>query len=428
VRRVLFFEDEKSQQLSPLALTRPVFELVCGRFSLRERVVRTYRPTLWGALVRNHLRDSYAEEFSNTLVNDFIWLQDAPTVVINGRWLPDPASLNKVTDDQVGVVDGTVAWFVLHPDEAHVLSDESWPDEFGRIVKGREQVDAGGRMIEYPWDLVNQNADQLRFDFRQYSRPTGFEQANAAVLGSQSNVSIADSAVIDPFVVLDARPGPISIDPGAHIQSFTRLEGPCHIGRESKLFRALIRGGTTIGPVCRVGGEIEESILHGLVNKYHEGFIGHSYVCPWVNLGAMTSNSDLKNDYSIVGVPLTGEVIDSGSTKVGCFIGDHAKTAIDSMFNTGSSIGVMAMVLPGGELLPKHIPSFSRIWHGQLADGWDLNRSLDAVRATMSRRNLELTSIQETMLRTLHSDTANERHAAIERRDAKMQVVEGYQT
>jgi hypothetical protein len=164
------------------------------------------------------------------------------------------------------------------------------------------------------------------------------------------------------------------------------------------------------------------------VNKYHEGFIGHSYVCPWVNLGAMTSNSDLKNDYSIVGVPLTGEVIDSGSTKVGCFIGDHAKTAIDSMFNTGSSIGVMAMVLPGGELLPKHIPSFSRIWHGQLADGWDLNRSLDAVRATMSRRNLELTSIQETMLRTLHSDTANERHAAIERRDAKMQVVEGYQT
>jgi len=414
VLRVLFFEDEKSQQLSPLALTRPVFELVCGRFSLRERVVRTHRPTVWGGLVRDHLRDAYAEEFSDTFVNDFIWLQEAPTVVINGRWIPGPSGLNKVADEQVGIVDGTVAWFVLHPDEAHVLSAESWHDEFGRIVQSRRQVEAGGGMIEYPWDLVNRNADQLRFDFRQYSRPTGFDRPNSALMGSQSEVSIPDSAIIDPFVVLDARHGPISIDPGAHIQAFTRIEGPCHIGGESRLFRAHISGGSTIGPVCRVGGEIEESILHGFVNKYHNGFIGHSYVCPWVNLGAMTSNSDLKSDYSTVSVPLTGEMIDTGARKVGSFIGDHSKTAIDSMFNTGSSIGVMAMVLPSGQLLPKHIPSFSRILRGQLADGWGIDRSIETARTAMSRRDRKLTPAMEQMLRSLHSETATERLAAIE--------------
>ena len=145
------------------------------------------------------------------------------------------------------------------------------------------------------------------------------------------------------------------------IQSFTRIEGPCFIGERTQLFRALIREGTTIGPVCRVGGEIEECIFQGYSNKYHEGFLGHSYVCPWVNIGAMSTTSDLKSDYSNVKVPLEGTPIDSGSPKVGSFIGDHVKTAINSMFNTGSSIGVMAMVLPGGPLLPKFIPSFSMI-------------------------------------------------------------------
>jgi hypothetical protein len=96
--------------------------------------------------------------------------------------------------------------------------------------------------------------------------------------------------------VLDATQGPISVDAGAVIQSFTRLEGPCHVGIGARLFRANIQKGTTIGPFCRVGGEVEASILHGYVNKYHEGFLGHSYLCPWVNLGALSTSSDLKND------------------------------------------------------------------------------------------------------------------------------------
>jgi hypothetical protein len=199
------------------------------------------------------------------------------------------------------------------------------------------------------------------------------------------------------------------------IQAFTRLEGPCHIGAKSQLFRANVREGTSIGPVCRVGGEIEGAILHSFVNKYHDGFLGHSYVCPWVNLGALSTNSDLKNDYSTVRVPLSGVPVDSGEMKVGCFIGDHTKTAIGSLFNTGTSVGLMCVILPDGELLPKHVPSFSRIWHGELVDGLPLEKGLMTARAAMHRRNKTLTMAQETLLRKLHTQSITERERAIER-------------
>ena len=145
--------------------------------------------------------------------------------------------------------------------------------------------------------------------------------------------------------------------------------------------RRCVRGPTTIGPDCRVGGEVETSILHAHVNKYHAGFLGHSYLCPWVNLGALTTNSDLKNDYSHIRVPVWGESVDTGLTKIGCFIADHAKTANRQPAEYGgSSIGAMAMILPDGQLSPKHVPSFCKAAHGELADGIDLERALRTAR------------------------------------------------
>jgi UDP-N-acetylglucosamine diphosphorylase/glucosamine-1-phosphate N-acetyltransferase len=257
----------------------------------------------------------------------------------------------------------------------------------------------------------------LREDFRlrRYGLPRLDSSTHIAILGSLDNIFVDASARIDPFVVLDARKGPVSIDGGAVVGSFTHLEGPCHIGHQAQLFRAQIRSGTTIGPACRVGGEIESSILHSHVNKYHTGFLGHSYVCPWVNLGALTTNSDLKNDYSTVRVPIDGELIETGSTKVGCFIGDHTKTALGCLFNTGSSIGAMCMVLPDGRLLPKEIPSFCRIWHGELQDVDDLGRSLETARAAMERRNEEFTPAQERLFSQLFTRTRPAREDAVAR-------------
>lgn len=427
--RVAFFEDEQAANFSPIALLRPVFELVCGRFSLRERVLRRLDVTGWGAFVRPELAACYAEEQPEAAVNDHAWLGRESTLLINGRWLPSIDALNGIQADAVGLVNGEIVYLTLDAKEAVLFEGLHLSDAAAKLTCARRSVDAGGRLVRYAWDLVDQNAAQLLTDFGMGD--VGGDQSRfsqVAILGSCGDVIIDPTAQIDPFVVLDARHGPISIGAGVVIQPFTRIEGPCHVGCGSRLFRANVREGTTIGPNCRVGGEIEASILHGFVNKYHDGFLGHSYVCPWVNLGAMTTNSDLKNDYSHVRVPIDGDVVDTGSTKVGCFIGDHTKTALGSLFNTGSNIGVMCMVLPAGELLPKSVPSFTRIWHGVPDDGQDLEAALQTARTAMARRNIQLTDAQEQLLRHLHKRTQEERDAAIARFREKQAARDGVPT
>src|SRR5208337_758656 len=146
--------------------------------------------------------------------------------------------------------------------------------------------------------------------------------ANLALVGPPDRLWIDETARVDPYTVFDTTNGPIMVGPRAWIQPFTRVEGPCSIGAETQLFRGNIRECVSIGPNCRIGGEVEASIVHGHSNKYHEGFLGHAYVGEWVNLGAITSNSDLRNDYGEVSVPLQGDPVKTGQTKVGCFIGD----------------------------------------------------------------------------------------------------------
>lgn len=406
----IIFEDDKADQLHPLTLMRPVFEVVCGRESLRRRLQRWLPGVSWGCVIRSYLQDSYQSHHPDCSINN---LSAEGCVFINGRWLPEGRPTSDLDIDQVGVIGDEIVWIQLTAEEAAIVAVEGFQDTLIALARGREAVELTGTLIERPWDLVNRNREQLILDFQdegvsQYSR-----YDDVRLLGDPTDVYIAQSATIDPFVVIDVSKGPVSIDSGAHIQSFTRIEGPCHIGSRSRIFRGLISGGTTIGAECRVGGEIEESILHEYVNKYHEGFLGHSYVCPWVNLGAITTTSDLKSDYSDVKVPLNGEMIDSGQMKVGSFIGDHTKTAIDSMFNTGSSIGIMAMVLPGGRLLPRHIPSFCNVSFGKLATDWPLETSIATARIAASRRNVELTPGDESLIRYLHEETKAERDTAM---------------
>jgi len=431
--RVAFFEDfvfedpavdvHQAAGLGPIALTRPVFELVCGRFTLRERILRCGNVTEWGAFIRPQLAEMYREQHPQTRVNDLAWLHEAPTLLINGRWLPSAESLEHMTGDEANVVGQTVVSLLLDPLEAPLLTEQGWNDSLAQMARTRQVCRGDGPLVQHPWDLVNHNPRQLCEDFR-FAEPSGHQvtlPAHVALLGSPEHLSVDPSAEIEPFVVLDVREGPISIDAGAVVGAYTHIKGPAHVGESTQLFRADVKGGTTIGPVCRIGGEIETSILHGHANKYHLGFLGHSYVCPWVNMGALTTNSDLKNDYSSVSVPLAGNSVATGHPKVGCFIGDHTKTAIGSLINTGSSIGVLCMVLPGGELLPKHIPSFSKVWHGCVSDEFNFEQALGIVRASMGRRDCELTAAHENLLRVLYQQTTAERTSAVNRSRAKSQ-------
>lgn len=423
--RLAIFEDHSALQFSPVSLMRPVFELLCGTCSLRERLLRTLPVSEWGVLIRPVLTEVYAEAHADARINDALWLSEAPTLLVNGRWLPSNEDLKQLASasyETVGMQGDCVAYLLLDPEESVLLTIEAWDDAINQIAATRKPVAVQGTELRYPWDLVNQNRQQLLEDFASASDTfaSDGDARSLTIVGSPDLVRIAESAEIDPFVVFDTRQGPIVVEAEAQIQAFTRIEGPAYIGRGTRLFRANFKAGTSAGPFCRLGGEIEESIIHGYANKYHDGFLGHSYICPWVNLGAQTSNSDLKNDYSNVKVPISGYPVDTGAVKVGCFIGDHTKTGLNSLFNTGTSVGVMSMVLPTGELLPKHIPSFSRFWLGRIDGQIDLDGMLQLAETSMQRRGMSLTTAQQKLLKQLLDESTDERETAIQWWDQKL--------
>ena len=270
----------------------------------------------------------------------------------------------------------------------------------------------------YTWDLVLANSKQLVEDFAAAGRNglEGVVEQPAAIRGSLRDVYVAPGARVHPMVVLDAQHGPIYIDEEAEIHPFTRIEGPCYIGPRSILLGAKCRAGNSIGPMCRIGGEIEESIVHGFSNKYHDGFLGHAYLGQWVNLGALTTNSDLKNDYSNVSMVLDGSTsIDTGSTKVGALIGDHAKTSIGTLLNTGAYVGAMTLLVGSGRLLPKFIPSFTWYLKDSISPGTGKDRLCATAKIVMGRRHCQWTEADDALWDGVFALTATNRDDAIAR-------------
>jgi hypothetical protein len=193
----------------------------------------------------------------------------------------------------------------------------------------------------------------------------------------------------------------VVIAAGAVIHAFTRLEGPCSIGEGTVLLGAKVRAGTSIGPRCRMGGEIEHSIVLGYSNKYHDGFLGHSYLGEWVNLAAGTNTSDLRCDYQNVTVSVDGREVQTNQLKVGVMIGDHAKTGLGVKLDCGTMIGPFASVLPTGSFAPRSIPGFTRAGPSGLKLLSDLDRLLATAEVVMHRRGKELTPVLDTVYRTL---------------------------
>jgi UDP-N-acetylglucosamine diphosphorylase/glucosamine-1-phosphate N-acetyltransferase len=275
-------------------------------------------------------------------------------------------------------------------------------------VDRTEEVEV--QLIEYPWDLVHQNGPQIDADWKLsgYHGQIEGHIYDGAILINRDEIFVGQGAKVKPGAILDAESGPVIIEPGATIFPNAAIEGPAFIGEKSLIkIGAKIYEGTSIGEVCKVGGEVEETIIHSYSNKQHDGFLGHSYLGMWVNLGADTNNSDLKNNYGNVKVYVDGEMVDSGSMFVGLTMGDHSKSGINTMFNTGTVVGVSCNVYGGG-FPPKFIPSFT--WGG--AEGlveYRLDKALETARAVMSRRKIDLTSADEELMRGIFEATAKER-------------------
>ncbi len=420
--RLCLVEDDAAGDLDPLSLTRPVFDLMLGASTLGAKIARAFGvgpgPARRGAVVRPYLAAVRRARDPHTAVNDSDWLARGPVLVANGRWVP-PEGFTPPEDGPpwVGTCEGRPACASVGPDRAASLTPEAVNGWFDAQLADAPRFDLGGEWIGRPWDLVARNDEHLRRDFTVESAKglSNRHLSAVALVGPADRLAIHETVRIDPYTVLDTTGGPITIAAGVLIQPFTRIEGPCFVARDTQLFRANLRGGVTIGPNCRIGGEVEHAIIHGHSNKYHEGFLGHAYVGEWVNLGAITSNSDLRNDYGEVAVPLGGDPVATGQVKVGCFVGDHTRTGLGSMINTGTVAGVMCNLLPAGPLLPKHIPSFAAVRYGKVAAGFPLEQMFATARTVMGRRGQEFTPLDERLYLDIYEQTRPERERAFQR-------------
>lgn len=415
--RVCLFEDSGCHSLEPLALMRPVFDLLCGQTSLAAKQCRFFAPCEVGALIRPYLADLYRLHHPRIPINDATWLRSQPTILVNGRWLPPADVALDLAGPALSLVGDQLAYAILGPQQLAYCSSHTIDDCLENWKQTLPARPAGGSMVSYLWDLIEHNAEQIALDCRdQAVRPA---HGSAAVVGPAERLFIDPTARLDPMVVADTTNGPVVIDYQAVVHSFSRLEGPCYIGPQTHVLGAKVRGGTSLGPNCRIGGEVEASIVQGHSNKYHDGFLGHSYVGQWVNIGAGVQTSDLRNDYGEVGVIVNGERVASGSHKVGSFIGDHTKIGLGALLNTGSNIGIFCNLLPSGALLPKYVPSFASWWDGGLVDKSNVLELERIAGEVMRRRGWAFSEVHTALVRKLHEQTAAERRRALVHADTR---------
>jgi UDP-N-acetylglucosamine diphosphorylase/glucosamine-1-phosphate N-acetyltransferase len=417
--RVCIYEDRRVRDLEPLTLTRPAADLICGLTTLGQKQAHYFGAKTIGHLCRPVVAELIRGRDLIASVNDPTWLRAAPTILVNARWVPPPGTFtpkdsrrnlirstvaNPFADGPyLGTVNGEIAYAVLDMRWLQAVNPATLDRCLDEWLQALPAYEVGGTLVSRLWELIDLNADQIHNDFALEAdqMEAGFHPPDFSLVGPADRLLIHPTARIDPQVVADTTNGPVIIGANAVVHSFTRLEGPCAIGAGSILFGARIRGGTTIGLHCRIGGEVQSSIVLGYTNKYHDGFLGHSYVGRWVNLAAATQTSDIRCDYEPVSVALHGRDLPTGLTKVGAFIGDHAQTGIGVLLNCGTTIGPFAQVLPTGSYAPREIPAFHRYGPLGLKELKDRERLLASADTMMRRRGKHLTPVLAAVYRSI---------------------------
>jgi len=243
---------------------------------------------------------------------------------------------------------------------------------------------------------MDQNAEQLSHDIPHFFPGYATEELAGCHILGDGLISLGSGVEVEPGSVFDVTDGPIRLADGVVVRTQTRLAGPAYVGPGSTVLGGSLSR-VTIGPVCKIRGEMESSVILGYSNKAHDGFIGHAYLGRWVNLGASTTNSDLKNDYGPVRVGGPRGPIDTGLLKVGCILGDHVKTGIGTLFNTGTVVGAGSNLF-GGRMAPSFVPPFSWGSGGDLTE-FRLEKFLEVAARSMARRGSELDEGMESVLR-----------------------------
>lgn len=424
-----FYDDARARTFEPFASTRPISEMLAGAALIRDRWQSLFKQHQSEVLVGSGLRH-FDEPGSSRVASGRV---PADAVVVNSRCLPPLLAPETVDAGRVDVwmCEGQVAAVRVGADiDSAEFSDGTLTlDELARgATRG---ADIPGWWLEEVWDFVRLLPTLLTDDLSRVAAHASsaadlpriappdhaviFGAHPVMILGAAEDAKLP-GAFVEPHVVFDASAGPILVSHGAHVHAFTRINGPCYIGPSTHVMGGDISG-CSIGETCKVRGELSNTLFLGHSNKGHDGFVGHSYLGRWVNLGASTVTSNLKNTYGSVALWTPSGVRDTGMQFLGTMFGDHAKTGIGTRLTTGTVLGAGANVY-GSTMPPKVVAPFS--WgEAPTYVNYKLDKFLETAERMMSRRHVELSNEARAHLTAVHASRWTVDEAAARVRNAR---------
>ena len=385
---ILFDDKSRIEHLKPFTYTRPIADIRIGILTIREKWEKNLQA-----------KASFYTQFH---LSDKFQCKIAPVnLLVNASVLPDLALVNRIRQLPLHHAlcnEETILALKLDATATRMYLGGQMPEQLAFV-----DWTAPYLQLKHIWDIFSLNDTEIRKDFNLLSkgRKSQVLESHNRLLGSIEDLFIEEGAKID-CAILNTKTGPIYIGKDAEVMEGSMLRGPLALCEHAATkMGTKIYGATTLGPHCKVGGELNNVVLFGYSNKGHDGFLGNSVIGEWCNLGADTNNSNLKNNYGEVKVwNYASEKLENSKLQFcGLFMGDHSKCGINTMFNTGTVVGVAANIFGAG-FPPKFIPSFS--WGG--AENFVTYRPEEAVEAAekmMSRRKIELSHDDEQILRTV---------------------------
>jgi UDP-N-acetylglucosamine diphosphorylase/glucosamine-1-phosphate N-acetyltransferase len=394
---VLLFDDPAIRpHLLPFTFTRPVAALRCGILTLAEKWQLRLGVPAVGYLTQPYLQAKFpAGEVTG------------PALVINGAVCPDDSLVRQV--QALGAGQG------LYCDEVLVAAHLADASQIAELIQDglgeQKQVAEPVTVISRPWHLFLRNGTEIRRDFALLTQGRISQPVNDVhtIVYAPENIFIEEGVKIRA-AILNAENGPIYLGKNSQVHEGAILKGPLAVGEGSHVnVGAKLRGDNTIGPFCKVGGEVSNSILMGYSNKGHEGYLGNSVIGEWCNLGADTNTSNLKNNYAPVKVwsHTAHRFVDTGQTFCGLMMGDHSKAGINTMFNTGTVVGVGSNIFGAG--FPRQfIPSFS--WGGSAGfETFRLPKFGEVAERVLSRRGIGYDAMEEALMAEVFKQTEDDR-------------------
>jgi len=389
-----FYDDARARAFEPFALTRPACEMRAGALLLRERWEKAIKLETAGFISSAHLADFDEPGAPHAVAHNAEI--PAGAIVINSRCVA-PLDLSLEHFDLL-MCDGVAGAVRLARAVPAALFAE------GSLDLGTIQTSLGGRRlksrwINEVWDFNATLSQQLQEDIPPLAAALGIKSSRHDAVVGDKGLFIEDGAEVGPHSVLDCSAGPIMIRRAAVVSPFTHLVGPIYVGAESVILGDRVAA-SSIGETSKIRGELSNTIVIGHSNKAHAGFVGHSYLGRWVNLGALTTTSNLKNTYGTVEMWTPAGARSTGQQLLGTMFGDHVKTGIGTMLNTGTVLGTGANIF-GSVMPPKAVAPFA--WGDKAPyDTFDLDKFLTVAERVMERRHVKLSDRARRLLAEAH--------------------------